>query len=65
MPLQKVISSIPSCKFPKTVNRGVRGIFFRRGKDIFPDFFPNVKCFFLVENSHFGRPKTNFSGFEK
>ena len=24
-----------------------------------------LKCFFPVENSHFGRPKTNFSGFEK
>ena len=33
------------------------------GKVIFPDFFP--KCFFPVENFHFGRPKTNFSGFEK
>ena len=30
------------------------------GKVIFPDFFPEVKCFFPVENSHFGRPKTNF-----
>ena len=36
----------------------------QRGKAIFPDFFPSVKCFFLVENSHFGRPKTNFSRFE-
>ena len=24
-----------------------------------------MKCFFPVENFHFGRPKTNFSGFEK
>ena len=24
-----------------------------------------MKCFFLVENFHFGRPKSNFSGFEK
>ena len=45
--------------------RGVRGIFFRGGKVIFPDFFPGVKCFFPSENSHFGRPKTNFSHFEK
>ena len=44
---------------------GVTGIFFRGGKVIFPDFFPSMKCFFLVENFHFGRPKTNFSGFEK
>ena len=40
-------------------------IFFWGGKVIFPDFFPGVKCFFPVENFHFGRPKTNFSGFEK
>ena len=33
---------------------------FQRGKAIFPDFFPSVKCFFPVENSHFGRPKTIF-----
>ena len=44
---------------------GVPGIFFLRGKVIFPDFFPGVKCFFPVENFHFVRPKTNFSGFEK
>ena len=31
---------------------------------MFPDFFPGVKCFFPVENFHFGRPKANFSGFE-
>ena len=31
-------------------------------KSFFPDFlFPSVKCFFPVEKSHFGRPKTNFS----
>ena len=36
----------------------IGGIFFRGGKVIFPDFFP-------VENSPFGEPKTNFSGFEK
>ena len=35
-------------------SRAVRLIFFRGGKVIFPDFFPDVKCFFLVENSHFG-----------
>ena len=23
-----------------------------------------MKCFFPIENSHFGRPKTNFNGFE-
>ena len=42
-----------------------RHIFFWGGKVIFPDFFPSVKCFFPVENCHFGRPKTNFSDFEK
>ena len=28
---------------------------------ILPDFFTSVKCFFLVKNSHFGRPKTKLS----
>ena len=36
-------------------------IIFQRG----PNNFSGVKCFFPVENSHFRRPKTNFSGFEK
>ena len=45
--------------------RGVRGIFFWGGKVIFPDFFPGLKCFIPEGNSHFGRPKTNFSCFEK
>ena len=45
--------------------RGVTGIFFWGGKVIFPDFFPGVKSFFPVENSHFGRPKTNFRRFQK
>ena len=34
-------------------SRGVRGIFFRGGKVIFPDFFPSMKCFFQVENFPF------------
>ena len=42
------------------INRDVRGIFFTGDKIFFPDFFPGVKCFFLVENSHFGRPRKNF-----
>ena len=50
------------CKVPV---RGIRGIFFRGGKAIFLEFFPGVKCYFLVENFHFGRRKTNFSGFKK
>ena len=43
----------------------ITGIFFWGGKVIFPDFFPVVKCFFPVENSHFGRPKNKFSPFFK
>ena len=42
---------------------------FLRGQSHFPDFlfFLGVKCFFFVqvENFNFGRPKTNFSRFEK
>ena len=45
-------------------SRAVRGIFFRGGnKVIFSGFFPDVKCFFPVESSHFSRLKTNFSDF--
>ena len=51
--------------FHIAMHAGFRGIFFRGGKVIFVEFFPGLKCFFPVENSHFGRPKTNFSGFEK
>ena len=38
---------------------------FQRGQSHFPDFFPSVKCFFPVENSHFGRPTRNFIGVLK
>ena len=38
--------------------RGVTGKFFQI-------FFPGEKCFFPVENFHFGRPKTNFTGVLK
>ena len=38
---------------------------FQRGQSHFSWFFPGVKCFFPIENSHFGTPTTNFSGFEK
>ena len=44
--------------------RGVTGKFFWGAKSFFL-FFPGLKCFFPIENVHFGRPKTNFSGFEK
>ena len=46
-------------------NQGRRRNIFSEGGVIFPDFFPGVKCFLLVENSYFGSTKTNFSGFEK
>ena len=42
-----------------------RKIFLREQSHFFLIFFPGVKCFFRVENFHFGRSKTNFSGFEK
>ena len=45
--------------------RGITGIFFRGGKVILPDCFPDVKCFFPVENSNFGTPKTNFRRRQK
>ena len=38
---------------------------FLRGQSHFPDFFPTWNVFLPVGNFHFGRPKTNFSGFEK
>ena len=66
--LQKQVDGSLAKTLPLTAAlsfRGVTGIFFGGGKLIFPDFFPSVKCFFLVENSHFGTPKTNCSGFEK
>ena len=56
----------PPVPSPYTVkDRGVTGIFFWGGKVIFPDFFPGVKWFFPVENSHYGRPKINFCRFQK
>ena len=42
-----------------------RNIFLMGAKSFFLIFFSGIKCFFPVENFHFGRPKTNFSGFEK
>ena len=45
--------------------QGRKGNIFQRGQSHFSWFFPTVKWFFPVENSHFGRPKTNFSGFGK
>ena len=50
------------CLFTHT---DVTGIFFWGGKVIFPEFFPGMKCFFPLENSHFGRPKTYFRRFQK
>ena len=51
--------------FAELLHRGVTGNFFWWGKVIFPDFFPDVKCFFPVGNFHFGRPKTNCGHFVK
>ena len=46
--------------------RGLTGKFYWRGRVIFPDCFSRCEMhFFLVENFHFGSPKTNFSGYEK
>ena len=36
---------------------------FLRGQSHFSRFFPGVTCFSPVENSHLGRPKTNFRRF--
>ena len=55
-------SAFQLCNLRQTGGGGKSNIF-RGGKVIFPDF--SMKCFFSVENSHFGWPKTNFSGFEK
>ena len=46
-------------------NQGSNRNIFQRGQINFSDFFNGMKYFFPVENSHFGTPKTNFSGFEK
>ena len=37
--------------------------YFSEGQSHFPDFFPGVKCFYPVENSHFGRKKKLVSSF--
>ena len=58
-------STLLSVPFQFACIQGHSRKIFLRGQSYFPDFFPGVKCFFLVENYHFGRPKTNFSGFEK
>ena len=58
------VESNPNCKFCDFVPSHFQGCnrkrtFFWGGRVIFLDFFPGVKCFFLVENFHFGRPKQN------
>ena len=45
------------------INQALEEIFSEGAKSFFLNF-PSVKCIFQVENSHFGRPKTNFGGFE-
>ena len=47
------------------INQGRNRTIFLRGQSHFSWFFPRRKMFFPVENFHFGRPRTNFSGFEK
>ena len=62
-PCHSSLTLIP--KWP-CMARGITGKIFWGGKVIFPDFFfPAWNAFFPVENFHIGRPKTNFSGFEK
>ena len=58
---RKPVLKRPSCSCGQGRNRHV----FLRGQSHFSWFFPGVKCFFPVENSHFGRPKTNFCCFQK
>ena len=61
------VSSRPTCAHHFTPIGPCRGNrkFFLRGQSHFSLFFPGVKCFFPVENFHFGRPKTYFSGFQR
>ena len=47
------------------LNQGLNRHIFLRGQSPFFWFFSGVKCFFQVQNSHFGRPKTNFRRFQK
>ena len=45
--------------------RGVTGIFFLRGQSQCSWFFSRCEMLFPGRNFYFGRPKTNFSGFQK
>ena len=56
-----------SISVAETNTQGRKRNIFQRGQSHFSCFFfvPGVRCFFPVENFHSGRPKTNFSGFEK
>ena len=47
-----------------TERPGTNRHMFLRGQSFFLIFFPGVKCFFPVANSHFGTPKTNFRRFK-
>ena len=49
----------------KTIPGAYKKYFSEGAKSFFLIFFQGVKCFFPVENSHCGKPKTNFNGFEK
>ena len=54
--LESVLYLTSVCE--RSLQRGKRNIF-QRGQSHFSWFFPGVKCFFPVKNSHFGRHKTN------
>ena len=54
-----------SINFHSTIELGRKRNIFQRGQSHFSWFFPVWNAFSPVEKSHFGRPKTNLSGFEK
>ena len=66
-----VAPACPSTSLPSSQTKhlyqyqGHKRHIFLRGHSNFSWFFQGVKCFLPEENSHFGRPKTNCSGFEK
>ena len=66
-PLQVLLPPLPWVgAWLETAIQGRNRHIFLRGQSHFPwFFFPGVKCFFPAENSHFGRPKTNFRRFQK
>ena len=61
---QRDINNNNSKKLSTTQGRN-RHIFLRGQSHFSWFFFPDVKCFFPVENSDFGRPKNKFPSFSK